>query len=62
MRPQSLTLLLAAFSAFAFAPDIPSFDRLGFYHRVLEDEQVRGPIVVLRSTHDRALGLLVPRV
>lgn len=62
VRPQSLTLLLAAFSAFAFAPDIPSFDRPGFYHRVLEEEQVRGPIVVLRSTHDRALGLFYPAV
>src|SRR5206468_8924153 len=27
-------------------------------HRVIADEQVRGPIVVLHSRHDRALGTL----
>ncbi len=55
-RPESLTLLLAAFSAFAFAPEIPRFDRPGFYHHVLAERQVRGPIVVLRSDHDTALA------
>jgi hypothetical protein len=59
VRPDSLTLLLGAFSAFAFAPEVPGFDeRPGVYHRVLADQQVRGPIVVLRSDHDRALGVL----
>jgi hypothetical protein len=55
-RPESVTLLLAAFSAFAFAPDIPGFDRSGFYHRVLAERRIAGPIVVLRSDHDTALG------
>ena len=55
-RPESLTLLLGAFSAFAFAPEIPRFDRPGFYHRVLAERQVQGPIVVLRSDHDTALA------
>ena len=55
-RPESVTLLLAAFSAFAFAPEIPSFDRPGFYHRVLAERRIAGPIVVLRSDHDTALG------
>jgi hypothetical protein len=55
-RPESLTLLLGAFSAFAFAPEIPRFDRPGFYHRVLAERQVHGPIVVLRSDHDTALA------
>ncbi len=55
-RPESVTLLLAAFSAFAFAPEIPSFDRPGFYHRVLAERRLAGPIVVLRSDHDTALG------
>lgn len=55
-RPESLTLLLGAFSAFAFAPEIPGFERPGFYHAVLAERRGAGPIVVLRSDHDRALG------
>jgi hypothetical protein len=55
-RPASLTLLLATFSAFAFAPSIPGFRRPGFYYPVLAEGRVDGPIVVLRSNHDRALG------
>jgi pimeloyl-ACP methyl ester carboxylesterase len=55
-RPESLTLLLAAFSAFAFAPEIPGFDRPGFYARVLAERRIAGPLVVLRSDHDTALG------
>jgi hypothetical protein len=55
-RPESLTLLLGAFSAFAFAPEIPRFDRPGFYHRVLAERLVHGPIVVVRSDHDTALA------
>ena len=57
-RPESVTLLLAAFSAFAFAPEIPGFDRPGFYYRVLAERRIDGPIVVLRSDHDAALGTL----
>ncbi len=55
VRPQSLTLLLGAFSAFAFAPEVPGRARPGFYRRVLTDGHVRGPIVVLHSRHDTAL-------
>ncbi len=55
-RPASLTLLLAAFSAFAFAQSIPGYRRPGFYYPVLAEQRVGGPIVVLRSNHDTALG------
>jgi len=55
-RPESLTLLLAAFSAFAFAPEVPRFDRPGFYCRLLAERQVEGSIAVLRSDHDTALA------
>jgi hypothetical protein len=55
-RPASLTLLLGAFSAFAFAPEIPRFGRPGFYCRLLTERQVQGPIVVLRTDHDTALA------
>lgn len=53
-RPASLMLLLDAFSAFALAPERRGHDRPGFYHRVLAGRRVAGPIVVLRSDHDRA--------
>ena len=61
-RPASLTLLLAAFSAFAFAPSVPGFRRPGFYYPVLAERRVDGPIVVLRSDHDAALGTFYRRV
>jgi hypothetical protein len=56
--PASVTLLLAACSAFAFAPEVPGFDRPGLYYRVLAERRGDGPIVVLRSDHDAALGTL----
>lgn len=59
-RPTSLTLLLAAFSAFAFAPEVPGCDGPGFYHRVLVERSVQGRIVVLRSEHDTALATFYP--
>ena len=62
VRPESLVLLLAAFSAFAFAEDVPGTKRPGFYRRVLAERLVAGRIVVLRSDHDRALGRLYPAV
>jgi hypothetical protein len=58
----SLTLLLGAFSAFAFAGEVPNMGRPGYYRRVLVDRQVRGPIAVLFSAHDRALTSLYPAV
>ncbi len=57
VRPASVTLLLAAFSSFAFAPKVPGFQRPGFYCPVLAEQRVDGPIVVLRSDHDAALGV-----
>jgi hypothetical protein len=60
LRPESLVLLLAAFSAFAFAEEVPGTKGAGFYRRVVTDQLVAGPIVVLRSDHDRALGTLYP--
>jgi hypothetical protein len=62
LRPESLVLLLAAFSAFAFAEEVPGTRGPGFYRRVVTDQLVAGPIVVLRSDHDRALGTLYPAV
>jgi hypothetical protein len=56
VQPASVTLLLAAFSAFAFAPSIPGYGRPGFHYPVLAERRIDGPIVVLRSDHDSALG------
>ncbi|MBI4611402.1 MAG: hypothetical protein HY726_20620 [Candidatus Rokubacteria bacterium] len=61
-RPTSLVLLQAAFSAFAFAPQVPGYNRPGFYHRVLAERHVAGPIVAVRSVHDTALRVLYPLV
>jgi hypothetical protein len=58
----SLTLLLGAFSAFAFADEVPNMGRPGYYRRVLVERRVRGPIAVLFSAHDRALTSLYPAV
>ncbi len=62
LRPRSLTLLQAAFSAFAFAPEVPDTDGPGFYHRLLAERRVTDTIAVLYSAHDRALGSLYPAV
>ena len=62
LRPHSLVLLLAAFSAFAFAEEVPGTKRPGFYRRVLTERMVAGPIVALRSAHDHALKTLYPAV
>ncbi len=62
LRPESLVLLLGAFSAFAFAEEVPGTKRPGFYRRVLAERLVAGPIVALRSEHDRALNTLYPVV
>jgi hypothetical protein len=62
LRPESLVLLLAAFSAFAFAEQVPGTRGPGFYRRVVTDGLVRGPIAVLHSDRDRALGTLYPAV
>ena len=57
-RPESLTLLLAAFSAFAFAPKVPGVGGPGAYHGVVAERRVERPIIVLRSDHDQTLRRL----
>jgi hypothetical protein len=62
LRSQSLTLLQAAFSAFAFAAEVPDAGRPGFYHGLVTQPRVTGTIAVLYSAHDRALTTLYPMV
>ena len=56
VRPASACLLLGAFSAFAFAREVPGTARPGFYHRLLAQRLVQGRIVIVRSEHDTALS------
>ena len=62
LRPESLVLLQAAFSAYAFAEAVPGSKRPGFYRRVVTERMVADRIVALRSDHDRALNRLYPSV
>ena len=62
LRPETLVLLLAAFSAFAFAEAVPGTKRPGFYRRVITERMVGDRLVALRSAHDRALTTLYPAV
>jgi len=59
-RPQSLTLLQAGFSAFAFADEVPGFSAPGLYHRLLAHRHVAGQIVCVRAAPDPALTTLYP--
>lgn len=50
---ESMTLIQAAFSQFAFAPE-------GAYRDVLARHLVRGPIAITHSKHDHAVGQAYP--
>jgi len=62
LRPVSLVLLQAAFSAYAFAESVPSTKHPGYHRRVVEERFVADRIVALRSDYDRALTRLYPSV
>ena len=61
-RPiDSLALVQGAMSLWSFCSSIPSSpERPGFFHRVLADGRVDGPVVVTTSVHDRAVRTLYP--
>lgn len=50
---QSLTLIQAAFSQFAFEPE-------GGFRNVVDPRRVAGPILVTHSSHDQAVGYAYP--
>ena len=60
LQADSLILLLGAFSAFAFAEEVPGTRRPGAYRRGVTEDLVRAPVVALHSDHDRALRTLYP--
>jgi len=52
----SMTLMQGAMSLWSFCADIPMDPgRSGYFHRVIEDQLVSGPIVASTSYHDRAV-------
>jgi hypothetical protein len=57
----SLTLVQGAMSLWSFCSAIPSSPgRAGYFHRVLADGLVAGPVVVTTSVHDRAVRSFYP--
>lgn len=62
LRPvDSCVLVQGAMSMWSYSPDIPvQSGTPGYWHRVLADGKVRGPIVTTQSRHDSAVGLLYP--
>ncbi len=61
-RPvDSLFLVQGALSLWAFAADIPyEPGAAGYFHGIIRDHRVSGPIVTTRSSHDRAIGVFYP--
>jgi hypothetical protein len=60
-RPvDSVALIQGAVSLWAFGEKVRGEARKGYYHPWLEGRAVRGPVLVSRSIHDRAVRLLYP--
>ena len=61
-RPvDSLYLVQGALSLWSYADDIPyARGTPGYFHRIVADRLVRGPIVTTRSSRDTAVGRLYP--
>jgi hypothetical protein len=57
----SLALVQGAMSLWSFCSAIPSApERAGYFHRILADGLVVGPVVVTTSVHDRAVRTFYP--
>ncbi|MGD1805244.1 hypothetical protein ACP6PL_07355 [Dapis sp. BLCC M126] len=63
LRPvNSLALLQGAVSLWSYSsqsPYVPG-NKSGYFHSIIADKRVDGPIVISRSEHDRAVGKLYP--
>lgn len=62
VRPvDSLVLVQGALSLWSYCADIPvAPGRSGYYHRLLRDRRVSGPVVTTRSRYDIATGKFYP--
>jgi len=56
----SLALIQGAVSLWAFGERVQKQDLKGYFHPWVQRSAVRGPIIVSRSVHDRAVGVLYP--
>jgi CHAT domain len=56
----TLFLVQGALSLWSFAPNIPYGAAAGYFHRILAERLVRGPIVTTRSSKDTAVGYYYP--
>ncbi len=56
-RVDSLTLVQGALSLWSYCSRIPVLpERRGYFHRLVSERLVRGPVVATMSIHDRAVG------
>ena len=62
VRPiNSLSLLQGAVSLWAFCSEIPYKKSLmGYFHPIISNDKVAGPIVITHSKHDGAVGKMYP--
>jgi hypothetical protein len=60
LRVKSMLLLQAAYSHNGLARNFDGRGNNGFFHAVLTDRKVSGPILITHSTRDRAVGLAYP--
>ncbi len=56
----SVALIQGAVSLWAFADKIPGQQGKGYFNPFIHRSAIRGPLVVSRSIHDRAVGVLYP--
>ena len=63
IRPvDSLFLVQGALSLWSYCEDIPYKEgTAGYFHRIMKDRLVRGPVVTTRSSFDTAVGRLYPK-
>ncbi|HLL70677.1 MAG TPA: hypothetical protein VK363_04540 [Pyrinomonadaceae bacterium] len=59
VKPDSMTLLQAAFSHYGFAENFDG-QRDGFFRKVIAEKKVTGPIIVTHSIKDNAVGIAYP--
>jgi hypothetical protein len=61
-RPiDSLSLLQGALSLWSYCGDIPhARGRAGYFHRLVSEGRVRGPVITTQSRYDRAVGTWYP--
>jgi len=63
VRPvDSLFLVQGALSLWSYCEDIPYKEgTAGYFHRIMKERLVRGPVVTTRSSFDTAVGRLYPK-